>query len=72
MAASAGEEGSAVTVARSMTEYVRKAVEARFASYWFLQPKEAMAVRKWVDAQPLRKTPRFSVETVLESGKATA
>ncbi|MBJ6764470.1 hypothetical protein JGU66_27180 [Myxococcaceae bacterium JPH2] len=62
VAAAAGEEGSAVPVARSMTEYTRKAVEARFASYWFLDSKEAKAVRKWVDDQPLRSEPSFSVE----------
>ncbi|MBU8894019.1 hypothetical protein KRR26_00310 [Corallococcus sp. M34] len=62
VAASAGEEDSAVTVAQSMAEYTRKAVEARFASHWFTHPEEAQAVRQWVDAQPLRKTPKFSVE----------
>ncbi|NBD08399.1 hypothetical protein [Corallococcus silvisoli] len=62
VAAAAGEEGSPVPVARSMAEYVRKAVEARFASYWFLEPAKAKAARKWVDAQPLRTEPTFSVE----------
>ncbi|MCP3169546.1 hypothetical protein [Myxococcus qinghaiensis] len=62
VAAAAGEEGSAVSIARSMGEYLRKAVAARFSNYWFLEPDLGRATRDWVDAQPLRDEPNFEVK----------
>ncbi|MDC0711053.1 hypothetical protein POL68_21460 [Stigmatella sp. ncwal1] len=62
VAAAAGEEATAVTVAGTLAEYARHAVEARFAWHWFLDPEAAKATRAWVDAQPLRQDPTFAVE----------
>ncbi|MDB4995912.1 MAG: hypothetical protein JWM74_3344 [Myxococcaceae bacterium] len=62
VAAAAGEEGEATFVADSAAAYIRKAVDARFASYWFLQPDQAKKTRAWVDAQPIASKPTFEVE----------
>lgn len=61
VAAAAGEEGRPIPIARSMGEYIRKAAEARFSNYWFLEPDLGRATRDWVDAQPLRNEPTFEV-----------
>src|SRR5215217_2012808 len=62
VAAAAGEEAEAVPIARTMGEYIRKAVEARFSNHWFLKPDLRGATRGWVDAQPLRGEPSFEVK----------
>ncbi|NVJ26727.1 MULTISPECIES: hypothetical protein [Myxococcus] len=73
VAAAAGEEGAAIPVARSMGEYIRKAVEARFSNYWFLEPDLGRATRDWVDAQPLRDEPNFEVKVeAVEPADASA
>jgi len=61
VAAAAGEEEDAVPVARTLAEYIQRAVDARFASAWFLQPAWVKKVRAWMDAQPLQTTPSFEV-----------
>lgn len=59
--ANAGEEGDAGYLADSIGSYVRRAIEARFADYWFVGGARAAEARAWVDAQPLDPKPRFEV-----------
>lgn len=62
VAAQAGEEGEARFVARTLADYLERAVSFGFAAHWPTHRELAKATAAWLSEQPFDTTPQFEVK----------